>query len=893
MSFQKVRALSSKVDAGLSSCFEKLGTLIVKRPCLVILGTTVLGLALFPGMLIIGEEGDGEKLWTPQDTESQDQGAWVRATFGSSARRARVYSTNNKANVLTRDSLVGLEKLHDGMIAVTAKCELGSCDGKTVSFPDVRLKQRRSVLSIWGDMAPSSTANILADVNNQTKWKSTDGHALKITDMLGGVVYDSAGQVTSAACFLTSFYLTDIRERADNNMIDPATNAWELELDTFVEGFSHPALVEHQPWTIKGQSKAGGSAISEDVGKLVTGYYLLIGFSIIVMSHHKLVRSNGVMAMASLGSVILSIISTFGFCGYVGLKTNPVTSVLYLVLLGIGVDDSYVIMGEFGHAKGSPEQRVIQAITKAGTSIAVTSVTDMVAFAAGCTSSLPALRDFCIFAAIGIFWDFFYQSTFFIGFLALRARGTADNRPDWLCCVKVDPESTGCCSCKVPVFSRNGKCVCCPCTVTKENGQDVGLTRRALNVITNFTMTTGGTVAVAILTAGLLAGACTGLPKLTADFDPKWFTPDDHPYTETYKTVDLYFPAAGGLPVYVYTQDGNYAAAHTDGSLLALYERFGEDEFIERSTGNWYLEFTKNAQRSERSKASNAAFASEVHTFLTTTAEGTRFSKDVVIAKDATGNPTSISAAKVMYIAKAAQNGQDEIDLSVSTRATVGGKPLKAFAFARPYLFFDGLAVVSKETIQNIIGACICVFLVNVVMLADLFAALLVLLMIGFVDILILGYMAHWELDFNSVTAINLVLAVGLAVDYSAHIAHSFLVAKGTGVERAKEAVDHIGMSVFNGAFSTFLAILPLGLSKSYVFTVFFKMWFTIIIFGSYFGLIVLPIFLRYLAPLIGAEQGSDDVVNRQLSGDRNDPKKTDVTPQAEIKGKAEAAADC
>merc|ERR1719162_753608 len=149
------------------------------------------------------------------------------------------------------------------------------------------------------------------------------------------------------------------------------------------------------------------------------------------MSHHKRVQSHGVLALASVGGVILSIISTFGLCGYLGVKTNPVTTTLYLVLLGIGVDDGYVVMGEFGHAKGSPEQRVIKAITKAGTSIAVTSTTDMVAFAAGCTSSLPALRDFCIFAAIGIFWDFFYQSTFFIGLLMLRARGTADNRPDW------------------------------------------------------------------------------------------------------------------------------------------------------------------------------------------------------------------------------------------------------------------------------------------------------------------------------------------------------------------------------------------------------------------------------------------------------------------------------
>jgi len=363
-----------------------------------------------------------------------------------------------------------------------------------------------------------------------------------------------------------------------------------------------------------------------------------------------------------------------------------------------------------------------------------------------------------------------------------------------------------------------------------------------------------GTAVVIFVTVGLLAGACTGIPLLNVDFDIKWFTPSDHAYTDVYKVQEKYFPVAGGLPVYVFTKSGGYAVAHNDGSLAALHASMSADEWIARSVGNWYTEFAKDAGRSNRSKASEAAFASEVKAFIATPVGG-RFARDIRFNLDAAGAAISINAARAMYIGKPTANGQDQIDMTVSTRASVDGKTLNSFAFARPFLYFDGLAVVGNECIQNIIIACVVVFFVSVIMLADIFAAALVLLMIGFVDICILGYMAHWGLDFNSVTAINLVLAVGLAVDYSAHIAHSFLVAKGPGIERAKEAVDHIGMSVFNGAFSTFLAILPLGAAKSYVFNVFFKMWFMIIIFGAYFGLIVLPVFLRFLGPWIGAEQ--------------------------------------
>ena len=43
------------------------------------------------------------------------------------------------------------------------------------------------------------------------------------------------------------------------------------------------------------------------------------------------------------------------------------------------------------------------------------------------------------------------------------------------------------------------------------------------------------------------------------------------------------------------------------------------------------------------------------------------------------------------------------------------------------------------------------------------------------VDVDILGLMWLWDLSIDSVAIINLVLAVGLAVDYSCHVAHAFV----------------------------------------------------------------------------------------------------------------------
>ena len=58
-----------------------------------------------------------------------------------------------------------------------------------------------------------------------------------------------------------------------------------------------------------------------------------------------------------------------------------------------------------------------------------------------------------------------------------------------------------------------------------------------------------------------------------------------------------------------------------------------------------------------------------------------------------------------------------------------------------------------------------------------------------------------------------------------------------------------MGSSVFHGGFSTLLAISVLAPSNSYVFEVFFKCWFGIIIFGMSNGFLLLPVILSFIGP--------------------------------------------
>lgn len=70
-----------------------------------------------------------------------------------------------------------------------------------------------------------------------------------------------------------------------------------------------------------------------------------------------------------------------------------------LVFSGIGVDDMFMLMSGITNAKygDDVEARIGETMRTSGVSITITSLTDLLAFAAGASSVFLSVRNFCIY----------------------------------------------------------------------------------------------------------------------------------------------------------------------------------------------------------------------------------------------------------------------------------------------------------------------------------------------------------------------------------------------------------------------------------------------------------------------------------------------------------------
>nr|XP_055198078.1 protein patched homolog 2 isoform X5 [Nyctereutes procyonoides] len=179
-------------------------------------------------------------------------------------------------------------------------------------------------------------------------------------------------------------------------------------------------------------------AFSEvSAARVVGGYLLMLAYACVTMLRWDCAQSQGAVGLAGVLLVALAVASGLGLCALLGIAFNAATTqVLPFLALGIGVDDIFLLAHAFTEAPpGTPlQERTGECLQRTGTSVALTSISHMVAFFMAALVPIPALRAFSLQAAIVVGCNFAAVMLVFPAVLSLDLHRRHCQRLDVLCC---------------------------------------------------------------------------------------------------------------------------------------------------------------------------------------------------------------------------------------------------------------------------------------------------------------------------------------------------------------------------------------------------------------------------------------------------------------------------
>ncbi|RVX16076.1 Niemann-Pick C1 protein [Vitis vinifera] len=174
---------------------------------------------------------------------------------------------------------------------------------------------------------------------------------------------------------------------------------------------------------------------------------------------------------------------------------------------------------------------------------------------------------------------------------------------------------------------------------------------------------------------------------------------------------------------------------------------------------------------------------------------------------------------------------------------------IQIFPYSVFYMFFEQYLDIWRTALINLAIAIGAVFIVCLVITCSLWSSAIILLVLAMIVVDLMGVMAILNIQLNALSVVNLVMAVGIAVEFCVHITHAFSVSSGDRNQRMKEALGTMGASVFSGITLTKLVgVIVLCFSRTEVFVVYyFQMYLALVLLGFLHGLVFLPVSYIFL----------------------------------------------
>jgi Niemann-Pick C1 protein len=604
-----------------------------------------------------------------------------------------------------------------------------------------------------------------------------------------------------------------------------------------------------------------------------------------------LVQSKFSLGIAGSVIVLMSVSASVGLFASFGLKaTLIIAEVIPFLVLAVGVDNIFLIVHEFERVNANwpdeeIDERVARALGRMGPSILLSATTETIAFALGSFVGMPAVKNFAAYAAGAVFINALLQVTLFISVLALNEKRVESRRVDCFPCLAIRKAST------------DGP----PGSQSYDHAEEGILQRFIRKVYAAKLLNEKVKVIVMVVFLGLFTAGLALLPKVQLGLDQRIALPSDSYLIDYFN--DMYSYLNVGPPVYFVTRDVNVTERSRQKQLCGRFSSCDEFSlgfvleqeskrsnvsYITGATANWLDDFFYwlNPQQECCVEDGKLCFEDRQPPWnisLYGMPEGQEF---VHYAKKWLHSPTDencplggmapYSSALVLDSNRITTNAShfrtshsplrsqsDFISAYASARRIANDLSTKhkldIFPYSKFYIFFDQYASIVSLT-GTLLGSAVgIIFVITSFLLGSPATGAVVTVTVVMIVVDIMGTMAVAQVSLNAVSLVNLIICVGIGVEFCAHIARAFMFPSTSLLEKARfrfrgrtarswAALVNVGGSVFSGITITKLVgICVLAFTRSKIFEIYyFRVWLALVIFAASHALIFLPVALSY-----------------------------------------------